>query len=599
MDPNAFLYLNPTGIVGTTKLITSQEIMQLWNTDSNAFDGLPTNYDYLPELFNTKLFAIDHRDTIEFSRINKEIINSISYATTSDPYFFPNIYKQITCKSISSNGCVFSYDSTFGLVPGDIILIIGSKNFEIYTDVVSISATEFETSTTFVAINEVVILSGIKISDIDRLSRIAYYNYQLSNVIPYTPKNFNYKLYNLLYGFNFTTFEDAYIHAVINDNNSGGAQIYSADDIVNINSGGNVTVTQNVINTYQPNNIFEDITVNGIITFKDYGITYITTDFDRSLDIISADDVGLITEYAIKRYIDNMLYPKAVFADIEANSLTVQTLYLDKFVNDITFQGSITVASNVSTENIISDTSSSSRYGIGSTNNMPNDGPSFPDVSLNSLNVIGGIYSANTCQIDGEMLNSRDIKCKQCIYGSKIGIGQVYFDTSNNNINNGSPQNTNNTNNAIIDTSFVNTLYLSEGLFQYDNRVIEDLSSIVNVTNREYDLDSIVVTEPSKFITYNRNETVSGSAIVFGDSLEASLLRIGDTVVTDTGNIYMISDIDNNKNAKMFPDFLESNIYIKDLVLKDRKYIDVWNLLQETLGQLKELANKYNNIMAP
>ena len=139
MDPNAFLYLNPTGMVGTSKLTTGEEIMQLWNSNPSAFDGLPINYDYIPDLFNPKLFAIDNRETIEFSQINKDILNSMPYKTLSSQYFFPNIYKQIVCKSISPNGCVFTYDPSYKLIPGDKISIISGNNIEIYTEVVSLS----------------------------------------------------------------------------------------------------------------------------------------------------------------------------------------------------------------------------------------------------------------------------------------------------------------------------------------------------------------------------------------------------------------------------------------------------------------------------
>ena len=599
MDPNAFLYLNPTGMVGTSKLTTGEEIMQLWNSNPSAFDGLPINYDYIPDLFNPKLFAIDHRDTIDFSQINKDILNSISYKKSSTQYFFPNIYKQIVCKSISPNGCVFTYDPSYKLIPGDKILIIAGNNNEIYTEVVSLSADELETTTNSIGVNDVVLLSGIEISNIERLSKIAYFTYQLSNT-EYVPVNFNFKLYNLLYGFNFISFEDAYIHATVN-NSSASSKIFNADDIVNINSGGNaVTVTQNTINTYEPGNIYDDIIIKNRITFQDYDITYIATDHTRSLDSLDENNIGLISEYAIKRYIHDMFYPTATFTNLEANSLTVQSINIGEFANDVLFKESITVSSNISSDNITSSSCTSTRYGIGNSSGITQESGSLNDIDVNNMNVFGGLYSASTCQIDGEILSSQNIHCKQSIYGSKIGIGIVDFETLNNDsstINVGNDPSVYTSDNMIVENSFIKNMYLTKGLCNYDNIVIENLQAVANITKKEYEIDDIVINETSKFIPYNKNETMSiGNAIVFKDSVEASLLKAGDEVTTDNGDFYTISSIDDSNNATIVPIYSNSSIYIKDLVLKNRSYIDIWNLLKETLGQLNELATKFNNM---
>ena len=599
-----FLYLNPK-ICVQNNLKTYNDVHNFWINNSNTYTNIPLNQNYVPNKFQHKLYAIDNRTNINFSEINHWIKQSIGNNNINIGEYFPNLYQNVISLGTdltSNSNTVFSYDSNFlPLSSNDSIKIISEGNQEIIGNVLSSTSNSFTTNIRIDS-NTEVILYGIKIYDIERLTKIDYYNYQLSNIM-YTPKNFNHKLYNLLYYQNFHDFESSYIHAELHPENS----VVSVDDI---SSTSNYNFECNVINNiyrYAPSNDFNNIIVNDVITFKDTDITYITNDPYRKLEIVNSIQNGLITEYAIKQYIEDLILPNisqsnfhSVTSNININRFETSII----FESNITFESNINVSSNLEVDGIVkSSINRSSKYGIGTTNIVPDYKSSLSNFNANNINLTGDLYTANTTQVDGHILGSKDVSSKGAFYGARLGIGSVQFTSFNTN-NTNNTDNTNNTNNTntgnnlhnngggtnLTNAHIFNSIFTINDYTPYDNSIVEDLEFVSNITKQTVD-SNIVQAFNTQELIVNHIGVVQQNKMVISET-HISYVDVNDYIVDNFGNTYRITNVSTVDNkvtlAQTIPD--NTTLYITKLLLIGKQYIRQKTLEKEMLKQIVALA---------
>ena len=603
MDYIDFLYLNPQ-ISVQNNLKTYEDVHNFWINNSNTYSNVPINTNYVPINFKHKLYAIDNKSNIDFSDINYWIKQSL-LLDNSDPNcinnaaeYFPNIYKYVTSigtDSSSNSNTVFEYnDSNYypSLTSNDSIKLINTtNNHEFIGNVISTSSNSF-ISDIKVDSNTQLLLYGIKVYDLERLAKIDYYNYQLSNN-PYFPDDFNFKLYNLLYKHNFQDLESAYIHATLHPENN----IVNVGDI-NIGSGGGGNSAEcNVINNiykYAPSNQYNDIIIDGNIRFKNNELSYVTNDQSRPLETISSTNKGLITEYAIKQYISDTLIPNLTLSNVVADTITTSNINIDKFESTITFESNVSVTCNLEVGGTVhSSVNKSGKYGIGTTNLVPNYNSSLSNFNAKNLNLTGNLYTSSTTQVDGYILGSKDISSKGAFYGMKLGIGSVQFATSNTVEDNVKQATLFDSNINIIDTQYTKTNFLIEDFVPYDNGIIENLEFISGITKQAVDTNSIKSNYPTQDIVINRNIVVNNNKIKLTDA-EILFVNVNDYIIDNTGNTYRIIAVDNSISEVTLaePAAPSDNtiIQVSKILIVNKDYMRQQAIVKEMLKQMVELA---------
>lgn len=573
MDYIQFIYLNPK-IVYENDLYDVEQARMFWNSNSNTYSNIPLNQYYLPDDFNSYRFAVDNREFINFGELNSYIFKDLSKSFTpieidKQAQFFPSIYKPIS--NVASN----VYAPNYGLTSNDIVKIISSDGAEYISNILFTNESNFQLS---LEIPDADILYGIKLYDIDRISKIEYYRFHILSNQTYTPTNFNIDLYRLLYPFTIQLSDDeSYFDYVYNK------RIGSIEDIKSLTS--NATL----VDYYAPSNQFDNIVVNNT------SIHYIT---NNPYNIgVSSNTPGLITEYAIKQYVDNSIETQnnAVFSTSNSN-FTISNLNVSNInylTNDVSIEKDVFIKANLQVDEKLYNFGG---IGIGFGNSSYVLSNQNADSIVNNMHVIDTSYVGETAQVDGNVLCSKNISAKGNVFSGRFGIGEVTFDTLNND--------------ALDNTYFndfiasENNLYVEESLFgnviynnlfkaqtiyvPYVQEIQENLTYISSKIG--YDMDvSYIQNSVNDVLKIKRSfNVISDYNIEMNYKLYG--LQVGDVIVTSNKMYYVIGL---HETYITVNDKIPYNVIdVAEIRLLDRQYFDISKLLLELTNQIRVLSSK-------
>lgn len=576
MDYIQFIYLNPQ-IVYENELYDVEQAKTFWNSNSNTYSNIPLNQSYLPDGFNSYRFAIDNREFINFGELNFYIFKDLSQSFTpveidKQAQFFPSIYKPIS--NVTSN----IYTPNYGLTSNDTVKILSTDGTEYISNILSINESNFQLS---LEIPNADILYGIKLYDVDRIGKIEYYRFNILSNQTYTPSNFNIDLYRLLYPSTIQlSEEESYFDYIYNN------RIGSVEDIKSLNS--NATL----VDYYAPSNNFDNIVINNT------SVHYIT---NNPYNIgVSSNTPGLITEYAIKQYVDNSIETQNNTAFSTSNSnFTISNLNVSNInylTQDITFDKDVFIKANLQVDEKLYNFGG---IGIGFGNpsyTLSNQNASNSDSIVNNIHVTDTSYVGETAQVDGNVLCSKNISAKGNIFSGRFGIGEVIFDTLNGN--------------ALDNTYFndfiasENNLYVEESLFAniiYNNQfktktiympyvqaIQENLTYISSKIGYDMDISYIQnaendVLKIKRSFTVLNNYNIEMNYKLYG-------IQVGDVIVT-SNKMYYVTAL--QETYITVNDRIPYNVIdISEIRLLDRQYFDISKLVLELTNQIKVLSSK-------
>lgn len=445
-DAVSFLYLNPQ------LNLTSIEDAYNYVTNSNA-TGLQSNLDPIPATFNDQVFVFDNKNAINISGLNSTIrsamINegiSVSNVEASGE-FQDTIFRPIY--NTSNNTFQF-------ILPGDpIVFRINSSNLQVgdYVrlvkndqDYVTASVTGIIDDNTFTLSNSAFefadgasskyTLLGIKLYDIERLARIEYL--RLRNTNPTTfidTKDFNFQLYQTLYP--DSRLMDPEV-AFTSYKNYAGQRIGTVDDFINfLGSQSNPAISLSNRAVIDELTVNDKLTLNfgsnggGRLNMSGVDIYYISTD-DRSTSLqVSPFFDGLITEKAIKTYIDRDKLVLSTLCNLDVTNIV-------NIQNTLNAQTANLSNANVKVLNVTSNLSVSAPTTLAGSNIL--SGPTFftntatfcNTVSfLSNLNALGVVTTNSNLNAQGIVnFNSNAIFNSQLTLSSNASAimnGQSFF----------------------------------------------------------------------------------------------------------------------------------------------------------------------------
>jgi hypothetical protein len=342
-NPAIFMYMNPEVVV-TNNLRTINDTLE-W-ASLNDVSGFLYKTNLVPDNFDATTFLASGKESFSISDLSSNIKTSMKIegldeeTIESRSIWINNIYRQ--ARHMGSSVFEFlnppSATTDLDFFVGSNVLQIGDvvamksvrKATREYAVVSSIdydnkNITLSNVRRSFEDVGGEYTIYGIKVYDLERIGII---NYMRNAVLPDGPAEvaafidttFNADLYRLLYPKtrNLTDIEAYadYIGATSNHL----APIGKVNDLLGAVSGANITSlfpVDNLSVNYQLRlpNTTSTLTFKGVTV---YGIS--TDDFIKSslLTPLSAEP-KLITEYAIKKYIDRSYEEQAVFNDIVIN----------------------------------------------------------------------------------------------------------------------------------------------------------------------------------------------------------------------------------------------------------------------------------------
>lgn len=365
-DPVAFIYLNPE--LG----ISSIEDASLYS--SNVSSGLHSNLDAIPQTFNDTVFVFENRDQINISGLNRLIkdakilegesaqnveISSEYHDTIGRPIY--NFSNNAFTFQKPGDPLTFSI-TTSNLQVNDSVRIVRNNKDYIFATVSSIiDASTFTLSNSIYKFNDTSStynLLGIKLYDISRLARIEYLRLSgLSNIITssFHTSNFNYELYTTLYP--DTRLMDPEV-AYADYKNYTGDRIGNVGDLLSIIP---TNLASNPPLSLSNKAIIDELTINkrlildfdsnggGRLSMNGIDVYYITDDAIRKASDISTFFNGLITERAVKTYIDAPYIGTSVLCNLQ---VTGNASFLGStFINTAVFSN-LQVTNNLLSSNI-------------------------------------------------------------------------------------------------------------------------------------------------------------------------------------------------------------------------------------------------------
>jgi hypothetical protein len=234
----------------------------------------------------------------------------------------------------------------------------------------------------------------------------------------------------------------------------------------------------------------------------------------------------------------------------------------------------------------------SGKYGIGTTNLVPDYKSTLSNFNAKNINLTGSLYTANTTQVDGYILSSKDVSSKGAFYGARLGIGSVQFATSNtdtgNNTQNIDKHFESNTN--LTNTHMYNSVFTINDYTPYDNSIVEDIQFISNITKQSID-SNMVQTFNTQELIINHIGIVKENKITLSET-HISYIDVNDYIIDKFGNTYRISNVSSLNNEITLAQTLNDNttLYISKLLLIGKQYIRQKTLEKEMLKQMVALA---------
>ena len=356
-DPATLLYLYPE-LQAYSNIVNIEQVKVFHDTVITAANigNWIWSLSYLPIRFDETVYLADNRETANISDLNETIrLAMLAEGWGQDDIeqnavYVPTIFRHIHLMSnnmfkfnVGANSNLF-FTSECNLRVGDQIRIIRNGVDNMYSTVVDIYpdrqtfvlSNDRYTFTDFASSYE---LSGIRVYDPHRLASINFLRYLAANNVPAQSftlfgSDFNAGLYKLLYP-----------EARIYDDESAFLDYTGHLE----NQEMRIGRTEDLLTTLDPDYAtkFQDLTVynrlyldlnaqNGFVCWNGQELYYATTDTLRTAAELSPSFQGLVTEWAIKTYIDRKYLTEAVFNDIIVNGRAT-------FNNTVTMNGNNTV----------------------------------------------------------------------------------------------------------------------------------------------------------------------------------------------------------------------------------------------------------------
>ena len=414
-NPVLFLYLNPQLNLSTVEQAASY-------SNSSYFN----NIDSIPSALDPYVFISENRETIDISSLNRSIFNDMCNNGYTPPeiesggVYFPTIYRSciyigLNTFKVNKSGELPICFSSNNLPFDDQVKIVRNNGTVYYGKIINIVSPDTFSVSFNGNLNLCDTLSssydflfyGIKLYDPLRLARISYLSLgTLSNNVD-IDVNFNYELYQMLYPDTRNLNKE---EAFVDYTNRYGNNDFRIIDVASLSKQTKQSITSYSQAIYNELAVTQTLHLNfqqetGRVIWNGQDLYYATNNPCRVLDNVSPYFPGLITEYAIKKYIYNLFWPVATFSNVYIDNL---------FVNcDATFCNNVFVH-----ENLISG-----RVGIGHL-------PMFDildkvpvNLELDNLYVHKSFYSDGITQFGSDVVGNQGACFSGPVKSFKIGIG--------------------------------------------------------------------------------------------------------------------------------------------------------------------------------
>jgi len=582
-NPVSFMYLNPE-LCLDQNISTVERARDFWNP---SLSNLWTNLDFIPSAFDPAVFIGDQKDVINVSGLNESIRMSMSNEGYSDcelgrvsTFSIPTIYRNVYYTGLSNtlkfnnpgDSNVFSITAN-NLQVGDYVKLILGAATPLYTRVSAI--VDWQTFKVEAPIRAGGILTGIRLYDPLRLARISFLRlFELDiepNVLVNSVPTFNYELYSLLYPDARPLGKEAAFVDYVNRFGNNDVRIANVDEI---GLGHASSLEQNIdqLTVHQLLNLdFGQET--GRFQWNDVCMYYVTDDPRKPLESASPYFQGLITEYAIKKYIYNLTQPEFTICNIHVtgNALVdVCTTTCNLVVkNTSEFKGQVTGYNATFSNVLVNDALFSERVGIGpveTTNDY-----AYPlvqsscNVQLDNLVIDETLYVTKTAQFMGDVLGNAAV-FGSLVTGPRFGVGfdnSPWLD----------PLSNAGTIGSLLVTSNLSSPILCAGLANFDNMYIGQGTTTFNLTAANMFSSNLFI---------NSNISCTGTINAIGDLIVGQRLVTANVTcdVITTSNLNMSNmTVDNVLWASNMYSYshLASNITTKYMTIS--KNMTVSNLI--------------------
>jgi hypothetical protein len=323
--PGDFMYLNP-------EVVVSAGLCNIWLTKTWAASNSLSNYFYdlnlIPNQFDANVFVCSSEtSTLNLSPLNQ----SVYQAMLVEGMGSNDILRRASCPStimknlmylgngIFDGGSAWTGISSNVIRVGDVVQLRGIGN--VSAQVISLGGSQVELSnirnTRFGAVGSKYVVIGIELFDVQRIAVINYLRLSTVSNSPiinyYQDTQFNPDLYRLLYSDSRNLSDrDAYLQYVALGSNNI-RRIAKADDIPACNE--TISYTENIsvaqeLNLTAPTSSFH---------FKNTIVYGISQDDLSTAQLLYPSQAypKLITEYAIKTYIDRPYLTTATFSNAD------------------------------------------------------------------------------------------------------------------------------------------------------------------------------------------------------------------------------------------------------------------------------------------
>jgi hypothetical protein len=524
-NAGSFLYLNPELAIASNLTSVRSSLLWAWS-NSNLINDYQYDLDGVPKQFDSKLFLMSGNNALNISPLNEIIKNALLLEgfNETDIKLRSQYVETISQNALHVSENWFQFDT---LPNGSNIFTVSSNNISIndivqlrpsnrklfeYARVVNIdySSNSIELSNIhprqYKPIGTQYYVSGLLIYDLERLAQINYLRIKTSNnnepiITYYQDTTFNPDLYRLLYpSSRELSDKDTYLEYVtlLSNNNRRVTKVsdltFGSSNFLQGVESLDVNYQLRLVNSTS-SFIFKDTTIFGIS--QDSNIT--------STDLYPfASTPKLITEYAIKKYVDRNYDEFATFCNIEVK-------------NEATFWGRINMYGPFRIPFTEYDN-------LNVNSNLFNRGTSvfqsnvtcIQDLYIGSVGYMSNALIQNNFDVYGmsEFWNDVVINSNLTIYKACTVSNITILDSST----------------TYGSAEHFNNITTHSNLFVYGTGYLCNLSiqeAILNYGTSEFVGD----------VSLQSNLTVDGNALINNLEISSNLITLGFTTLTDSVTI--------------------------------------------------------------
>lgn len=553
-----YMFLNPE-LVAYRNILTVEQAYTYYIANSNA--NLAINVSILPSNFNSEVFLASSRDLANISSLSRDIEYAMSnfgltpIQIAKKQKYIPNIYQSVAYRG--SN--VFAFDTSNAitsnnLVENNNVRLLDASSTEMFFKVVSVSNNTFavQSNNAILYPSSNYLLYGINATDYDRIAQInyariiqGYSNVNSNGVIvsavtsnstnflrDQSDSNFNAALYKVLYPDSRSMNDTQAYLDWVNKRKNEIYRIINVDDIAAGN--GNKYVNINFLN------------ISSNIVFRNKYIDGISSNLDPALCNVPGDSNKLITEYAIKNYLDvrmSNLQNLGSFTNMIIND-TIVVKTQGTFSNNVNVFGSLYVNSNSSFSNDVTV--------VGNTYIKSNLDVTNAVTMRNSLMLTNG----NATFSNGVLVNG-SMSVTGNLYNARIGLGYMgSFLTGNDGSNIIQAQNYNDNSDARIKT---NIQHISP-------KQCIDIINKLNVATFEYNYGNSNMDKPTTgFIAQELESQGLTDYVYLTPGYTPDILKWGDI---DGNYLFIDHELEVGNDIKLVID--DNDVFVKVIKRQER-----------------------------